>query len=61
MFPCRNCSACFYLELYDCSQPRTDSPGKTGISVNVNEEDIALIRYGDDLYAIAEKCPHAGK
>ena len=34
---------------------------KTGSLTNVNETKVALFRYNSDVYAINEKCPHAGK
>lgn len=34
---------------------------RTGSLVKVNEQDVALFRYGDIVYAISEHCPHAGK
>ena len=33
----------------------------TGSLVEVNEKKVALFRYGENVYAIDEKCPHAGK
>lgn len=32
----------------------------SGSTVEVNEELIALFRYGDGMYAVLEKCPHMG-
>ena len=32
----------------------------TGHVVNQNRKDIALFRYGNDVFAIDEKCPHVG-
>lgn len=34
--------------------------GRTGSRVKVNEQEVALFRYGDIVYAISEQCPHAG-
>ena len=33
---------------------------QTGSLVEVNEVKVALFRYGDKVYAVNEKCPHAG-
>ncbi|XP_071524899.1 uncharacterized protein [Panulirus ornatus] len=33
---------------------------RTGSLVKVNEQEVALFRYGDIVYAISERCPHAG-
>lgn len=34
---------------------------KTGELINHNKKDIALFRYGPNVFAIDEKCPHLGK
>jgi len=33
---------------------------QTGHLIRVNEVDLALFRYKDGVYAVNEKCPHAG-
>ncbi|XP_047494043.1 Rieske domain-containing protein-like [Penaeus chinensis] len=40
--------------------PSRKSSLRTGSLVKVNEQDVALFRYGDVVYAISEHCPHAG-
>lgn len=37
------------------------SKPRTGHVVKVNGEEIALFRFGDDILAVKEKCPHQGK
>jgi len=32
-----------------------------GSTVDVNEELIALFRYDTSVFAVLERCPHAGK
>ncbi len=32
-----------------------------GIKVELNDMEIALFRYRENVYAIKERCPHAGK
>ncbi|XP_045607782.1 uncharacterized protein [Procambarus clarkii] len=34
---------------------------RTGCLVKVNEQEVALFRLGDIVYAISEHCPHSGK
>ena len=34
---------------------------QTGALIDLNETRVALFRHGKDVYAINEKCPHAGK
>nr|XP_027214472.1 uncharacterized protein LOC113807421 isoform X2 [Penaeus vannamei] len=41
--------------------PSRKSSLRAGSLVKVNEQDVALFRYGDVVYAISEHCPHAGK
>ncbi|ROT75077.1 Rieske domain-containing protein isoform X1 [Penaeus vannamei] len=40
--------------------PSRKSSLRAGSLVKVNEQDVALFRYGDVVYAISEHCPHAG-
>lgn len=34
---------------------------KTGTVTECNEVQIALFRYGEEVFAFDEKCPHAGE
>ena len=34
---------------------------QTGALVDLNETKVALFRHGKDVFAINEKCPHAGE
>ena len=38
----------------------THSRKPTGRLINHNKKEIALFRYGQDVFAIDEKCPHVG-
>ncbi|VDI63724.1 Hypothetical predicted protein [Mytilus galloprovincialis] len=64
-----------YSDLFDWSDPSQkckvvqtsiQRPGllrqnsRTGSLINCNEQKIALFRHGGDVFAINEKCPHAG-
>ncbi|XP_013382072.1 Rieske domain-containing protein [Lingula anatina] len=62
-----------FYELFDwsnaeerCKLTATDArklrrqSSQSGVRVEVNETKIALFRYGDQLHAVNEKCPHAG-
>ncbi|CAL4141325.1 unnamed protein product [Meganyctiphanes norvegica] len=40
--------------------PSRRSGLRTGTLVRVNENDVALFRFGETVYGISEKCPHAG-
>ncbi|KAJ8299390.1 hypothetical protein KUTeg_023450 [Tegillarca granosa] len=40
--------------------PISRQNSRTGALVNTNEKKIALFRFRNDVYAIDEKCPHAG-
>ncbi len=31
-----------------------------GMKIELNDTEIALFRYRDNVYAIKERCPHAG-
>lgn len=33
----------------------------SGSTVEVNDELIALFRYDEAVYAVLERCPHAGR
>jgi len=66
---------CVFSDLYDWSQKvnecrvTTVNPAKglvtqkssAGSTVDVNEELIALFRYDTSVFAVLERCPHAGK
>lgn len=55
------------LDLYDWSgdqkQTLTENGEKprTGTLVTCNDKKIALFRFGAEIYAIDEKCPHMGE
>ncbi|XP_071478791.1 Rieske domain-containing protein-like [Diadema antillarum] len=63
-----------FEELYDWSNPeqkwkshqvsgrqlRRSNSMPTGSLVSLNEDNIALFRYGELLFAVGEKCPHLG-
>lgn len=67
---------CIFPDLYDWSKPEEKfryaqqsipfkrglqkQNSKTGDLVSCNEEEIAVFRYHDRVYAIKEKCPHLG-
>lgn len=65
----------YFSDLFDWSDPSQkckvvqtsiQRPGllrqnsRTGSLINCNEQKIALFRHGEDVFAINEKCPHAG-
>ena len=39
--------------------PLNDLPDGRGVRVDVGEHRIALFRFGDDVYAIGDRCSHA--
>lgn len=72
----RSLNYCIFPDLYDWSKPEEKfryaqqsipfkrglqkQNSKTGDLVSCNEEEIAVFRYHDRVYAIKEKCPHLG-
>ncbi|KAK8748950.1 hypothetical protein OTU49_015611 [Cherax quadricarinatus] len=40
--------------------PRRRATLRTGCLVKVNEQEVALFRFGNVVYAISEHCPHSG-
>lgn len=38
----------------------THSKAKTGYVTKINGEDVALFRFGEDVLAVKERCPHQG-
>ncbi len=63
---------CYFTDLYDWSQKgdeckvtvarikRRSSMTGGGMKIELNDTEIALFRYRDNVYAIKERCPHAG-
>ncbi|XP_069939614.1 uncharacterized protein [Cherax quadricarinatus] len=41
--------------------PRRRATLRTGCLVKVNEQEVALFRFGNVVYAISEHCPHSGR
>ena len=39
--------------------PLADLPDGRGVRVDVGEDRVALFRFGDDVYAIGDRCSHA--
>eukprot|EP00794_Sanderia_malayensis_P018086 gene18086-19893_t len=49
-----------YFRRISAVKNTTKKKSKGGKLVRVNKKEIAIFRYGDTVFAIDEKCPHAG-